>query len=45
MDSALSMVKVPARVKVVDNCGNVPMISVDVAKVSRVFVNLIIKRV
>jgi PAS domain S-box-containing protein len=41
MDSALSMVKVPARVKVVDNCGNVPMISVDVAKVSRVFVNLI----
>jgi PAS domain S-box-containing protein len=41
MDSALSMVKVPARVKVVDNCVNVPMISVDVAKVSRVFVNLI----
>jgi PAS domain S-box-containing protein len=42
MDSALSMVKVPANVKVIDKCGNVPMISVDVAKVSRVFVNLII---
>jgi PAS domain S-box-containing protein len=41
MDSALSMVKVPSKVKIVDNCGTVPMISVDVDKVSRVFVNLL----
>ena len=42
MDSALSIVKVPSKVKIIDNCGTVPLVSVDVAKVSRVFVNLII---
>lgn len=41
LDSALSMVEVPSKIKVIDNCGNIPMVSVDVAKVSRVFVNLI----
>lgn len=41
MDSALSMVKVPAKIKLIDNCGAMPMISVDVPKVSRVFVNLL----
>jgi len=39
--TALSMVKVPPNVKVIENLENNPQVSLDVAKVSRVFVNLL----
>ncbi|MCW3984463.1 MAG: ATP-binding protein [Candidatus Bathyarchaeota archaeon] len=41
LDMALSMVKVPPHIKLEENLEDTPKMSVDVAKVSRVFVNLI----
>ena len=40
-DAALSMVKVPSNVKLLENLPDTPKLALDVAKVSRVFVNLI----
>jgi PAS domain S-box-containing protein len=41
IDNAFSMVNVPPHVKIVDDCSDTPQLNLDVAKASRVFVNLI----
>lgn len=39
--TSLGLLKVPPNVKVIDNCPETPKVTLDVGKVSRVFVNLI----
>jgi len=41
IDNAFLMVNVPPQIRVVDECNDIPKLDLDVAKVSRVFVNLI----
>lgn len=40
--ASLGLIKIPANIQLVDNCSDDPAVNLDVGKISRVFVNLII---